>query len=321
MIELIAAGTDTTSVKENGMSEFPIRNVDRNQAQSVETVGSKPKFWFRDGKRRLLFKADDRGTGEDWAEMVVCELCRLIGLPHVEYELACEVDGQRYIRPGVVCENMSPSPAELVLGNELLLAIDPQYPVQQRFKVRQHSIDAVSETVVKLEPPAGTWMPNVPVEVKSALEVFAGYVMLDAWVANQDRHHENWGAIRDNESMRLAPTFDHGAALARNLLDSEREERLTTKDTNRAVSAFVLKGRSAFYGSADQARSLELKAAFLAFAERVPSAANAWIERLRRVDSNSVWGILERVPNSRMSVICKQFTMELLQTNQKRLLE
>ena len=118
------------------MTEFPIRNVDRNQAESVETVGSKPKFWFRDGERRLLFKADDRGTGEDWAEMIVCELCRLIGLPHVEYELATEVDGEQSIRPGVVCENMSPPPAELVLGNELLLAIDPQYPTAQRFKVR-----------------------------------------------------------------------------------------------------------------------------------------------------------------------------------------
>lgn len=303
------------------MSEFPIRRVDRNQAQSVETVGSKPKFWFRDGKRRLLFKADDRGTGEDWAEMIACQLCRLIGLPHVEYELASEVNGPEYIRPGVVCENMSPAPAELVLGNELLLAIDPQYPVKQRFKVRQHTVEAVCDTVVKLEPPAVTWMSNVPANVKSALDVFVGYVILDAWVANQDRHHENWGAIRDSESLRLAPTFDHGAALARNLLDSEREERLATKDKNRSVAAFVLKGRSAFYGTADQARSLELKAAFLAFAERVPLAANAWLERLRVVDSDSVWGVLEQVPAPRMSNICKQFTMELLQANKGRLLD
>ena len=25
--------------------------------------------------------------------------------------------------------------------------------------------------------------------------------MLDAWIANQDRHHENWGAIWDGNSV------------------------------------------------------------------------------------------------------------------------
>lgn len=65
------------------MSAFSIRRVDRIRAQAVEMLGSKPKFWFSDGDRRLLFKADDRGTGEDWAEVVACRLCELLGLPHV----------------------------------------------------------------------------------------------------------------------------------------------------------------------------------------------------------------------------------------------
>lgn len=303
------------------MSEFSIRKVDRNEAQSVETVGSKPKFWFRDGSRRMLFKADDRGTGEDWAEVIVCQLCRLIGLPHVEYELASEFNGHDYIRPGVVCENMSPAPAELVLGNELLLAIAPEYPVQQRFRVRQHTVEAVYDTIAKLEPPAEAWTSYVPADVKSAPDVFAGYVMLDAWVANQDRHHENWGAIRDGESLRLAPTFDHGAALARNLLDTERKERLETKDKNRSVAAFVLKGRSAFYSPVNQARSLELRTAFLAFAQRVPAAASAWLTRLDEVNMESVEDTLKQVPTHRMSDLCKKFTMMMLQENKKRLTE
>lgn len=306
---------------ESRMPEFEVRKVDRSYAQSVETVGSKPKFWFRNGKRRYLFKADDRGTGEDWAEKIVCELCELIGLPHVEYELASEVEGERYIRPGVVCENMSPSPAELVLGNDLMLAIDPEYPVQQRFKVRQHSVQNVRETVLNLEPPDPIWMSRVPVDVKSAMDVFVGYIMLDAWVANQDRHHENWGAIRDTNTTRLAPTFDHGAALARNLLDSERQERLSTSDGNRTVAAFVRKGRSAFYGSHDQKRSLELGEAFLAFARCAPVAAAAWLDRLRAVGSESVQTIVDRIPGVRMSEICRLFTLELLRTNQKRLLD
>ena len=89
-------------------------------------------------------------------------------------------------------------------------------------------------------------MADVPAGIESALDYFVGYVMLDAWIANPDRHHENWAAIWDGSAMRLAPTFDHGAALARNLLDSEREERLTIKYSNRTVESFARKGRSAF---------------------------------------------------------------------------
>jgi hypothetical protein len=54
----------------------------------------------------LLFKAEDRGTGEDWAEVVACHLCGLLGLPHIEYKMAAEYDGEHYLRPGVVRENM-----------------------------------------------------------------------------------------------------------------------------------------------------------------------------------------------------------------------
>jgi hypothetical protein len=305
----------------NPMTEFPIRQVDRSLSQLVEPLGSKPKFWFSDGNRRLLFKAEDRGTGEDWAEVVACHLCGLLGLPHVEYELAAEYDGPQYIRPGVVCENIARKPNVLVLGNELLLAVDPQYPQAQRFKVRQHAVEAVRDIVAQLSLPPNHWMAYIPVCMQSALDVFVGYVMLDAWIANQDRHHENWGALRDDSTSRLAPTFDHGAALARNLRDDEREERLTTGDRNRTVAAFASKGRSAFYGSPASDKPLELREAFRAFAARAPRAGLAWLNRLRTVNRDGIRSILDRVPAARMSETCKRFTLELLLTNQGRLLE
>ncbi len=304
------------------MDALPVRRVDRSQAQAVEPLGSKPKFWFREGAQRLLLKAEARGTGEDWAEVVACHLCGLLGLPHVEYELAEEYDGGQFVRPGVVCANMAPPPLALVLGNQLLLALDPQYPQQQRFKVRQHTVEAVSEVVRGLRPPGREWCDHAPDPVGPALDFFAGYVMLDAWIANQDRHHENWGALWDGKDrLHLAPTFDHGAALARNLLDAERHERLTTRDRNRTVAAFASRGRSAFYRSATDQHPLLLREAFRAFADQVPTAAQAWLARLRAVNRDAVRGILERVPGERMSDTCKQFTIELLMANQDRLLE
>lgn len=163
-------------------------------------------------------------------------------------------------------------------------------------------------------------MAGVPVGITSALDVFVGYVMLDAWIANQDRHHENWGALIDQNEMRLAPTFDHGAALARNLLDQEREMRLTTKDRNQAVDAFTERGRSAFYGFITDKKALGLVEAFRAFAERAQTAGHAWLARLSAVELEAMQAILDRVPAARMSDTTKQFTLELLVTNQRRLL-
>jgi len=290
-------------------------------------LGSKPKFWFREGERRLLFKADDRGTGEDWAEVIARHLCALLGVPHVEYELAQEFDAGVAVRPGVICENMAASGVYLALGNEMLLSLDPQYPTQQRFKVRQHTVEAVASIMSALEPPTPDWATNIPAGVESALDVFVGYAMLDAWIANQDRHHENWGALLPLHQQRsvlqlfLAPTFDHGAGLARNLTDREREERLSTNDRNRTVVAFAERGRSAFYATGADTRSMGTLEAFMAFGDRSPAAKQAWLERLLAVNPEDVSSILESAPQERMSPVCKEFTLALLNENRRRLLE
>ena len=276
---------------------FPIHRVDRQRAQQVEPLGSKPKFWFRDGERRLLFKAEDRGTGEDWAEVVACHLCRLLGLPHVEYELASEYQGEQYLRPGVICENMAPPPRELVLGNQILMELSPGYPGAQRFKVKQHTVEAVCYALTGLDCPAGKWLPGLPDGIGTALDVFVGYVMLDAWIANQDRHHENWGAIWDATGegvFSLAPSFDHGAALARNLLDTERRDRLVTRDKNRSIPVFALKARSAFFDSPEDSKPLLLFDAFQHFVIRGPMAAKIWLDRLRAVTRDDVLGAVKQ---------------------------
>lgn len=301
------------------MSTFPIRRVDRNRAEASEALGSKPKFWFSDSGHRLLFKADDRGTGEDWAEVVASSLCELLGLPHVEYELAVEIADGRELLPGVVCETMAAAPFSLALGNELLLEFDPNYPQSQRFHVRQHTVDAVVHVLDRLELPPAVWTTKLPAKIDSAMDIFVGYVMLDAWIANQDRHHENWGALVADR-IHLAPTFDHGAGMARNLTDEERRERLTTKDQNRSVSSFVRKARSAFYRLKSDTQPLGTHAAFAAFAKITKNAGPAWLERISAVTPEEIERILIQVPQTRMSPVCREFTTAVLLENQHCLL-
>ena len=301
------------------MTFFPIKRVDRESAIATEYLGSKPKFWFRDGDRQLLFKAEVRGTGEDWAEVVASELCDRLGLPHVQYSLASEFSEGAYQNPGTVCENLAPSPLVLFLGNDLLLAEDAAYPKQQRFKVQQHCRLAVSDAIWVFAPPAG--YQSMPKRCQSAGGAFIGYLMLDAWIANTDRHHENWGVVWDGQTGCLAPTFDHGAAFGHSLLDVERSERLRTRDRNRTVESFARRGSSALYLSSDTAKPMGLLEAFKAFGELEARAADAWLEILAGIDVDNVSEILDRIPDDRISTVGREFTQQLLKTNQRRLLE
>lgn len=299
---------------------FPVVRIRSSQAEAVEYLGTKAKFWYRDGERQMLFKAEERGTGEDWAEKLACELCALLGLPHVHYEMAYDLDQQR---PGVVCASFTPPPLALAHGNQLLLALDPAYPAgaQNHYRSRAHTVDAVFEVIEQLRPPDPRWCAHLPPRIETAVGVFAGYLLLDAWIANQDRHHENWGAVWDGERLALAPSFDHGAALARNLSDDERHERLTSRDEGRRVARFAARARSALYDAATAARPLGTLAAWQAFAARTPDAGAIWHDRLAAVEQAAVEAVVDQVPPDRMSAVCRSFTLQLLAENRRRLLQ
>jgi hypothetical protein len=297
---------------------YPIQQIDA-QAESLEELGTKRKFWYTSNGQRFLFKAEERGTGEDWAEKVVCELARRLGLPHVEYELAYFPAAN--LR-GVICPNMAPSPRSLVMGNQLLGVLDQDYPkqIRKKFGVSKYTVEAVSSLLRLLLPPDNALMGNAPAGVESALGVFTGYMMLDTLVANQDRHHQNWGAILSDNTVRLAPTFDHGSSLARNLSDDEREDRLTTTNEKRAVRYFVGRALSEFY-PIEAGKTLPVLEVFCRFAALVPTEARAWLGRLDELSAAQMDEILAQVPSERMSPLTRRFTLELLTLNKTRLLQ
>ena len=300
---------------------YPIIEVDRDLAYDVEQLGTKRKFWFRKSEAesvRWLFKAEERSTGEDWAEKIACELCELLGIPHVYYDLATETASGT---PGVVCPNIVAPPLVLVLGNQLLFERDASYPAadEKKYGVRHHSIDLVVEALRKLELPPSEYCKSLPSGIDSALGVFVGFAMLDALIANQDRHHQNWGALRSNITM-LAPTFDHGAALARNEPEHKRSLRLSGPDPNYNIQNFAKKANSSFYRSQDSKRPLGTLDAFREFAKSSPKNAEIWLERLKLLARDDFEAIIVKIPASRMSTITREFTIQLLEVNQNFLI-
>jgi hypothetical protein len=291
--------------------------VPDHAAEAIEQLGTKPKFWFRsDDGGDYLFKETRAHTGEDWSEKVASELCGLLGLPHVEYDLAVW-KGKR----GVVSRTCVPVGGQLIHGNELLAKMVSEYPKTQFFHVRQYTLRrvlAIFRRDTQIQVPLD-W--DVFAGVETALDVFVGYLMFDAWIANQDRHHENWGLVVSPESTRhLAPSYDHASSLGRNETDTTRVDRLTTRDQRRSMERYVARARSAFFASPSSTRPMSTYEAFQEAGRMRPGAARAWLARLRNVSPQDVQRLFDQVPPDRITPVAMAFALKMLELNQQRLL-
>ena len=86
-------------------------------------------------------------------------------------------------------ENREP----LVHGNEILEFLDPAYPRQQQYRAAEHTVGAVMSALERLRVGLPLTPVPLPSGVNDAFDVFLGYLLLDAWIGNTDRQHENWG--------------------------------------------------------------------------------------------------------------------------------
>ena len=281
-----------------------------------EPMGTKFKFWFDD--YHLLFKVGRENTGDNWAEKVASELCELIGLPHAKYELAV-CGGKR----GVVTPNFVPNGAQLIHGGEILANIIPGYQKAQYYGQRKHTLGLVMKIIgsKEIEVPIG-WS-NLD-GINTAIDVFIGYLMLDAWIANQDRHHENWALILKpvdgtRSAYHLAPSYDHASSFGSNELDVNKKSRLTTRDIGRSMEKYVERARSAFYLMFDDSKPSSTFDVFHKAASKKPEAARLWIKQMEKVSPLDTRSILERIPKTEISDVTIDFTQRILELNRERL--
>lgn len=293
-------------------NQFPIFEVPADAAEAEEAMGTKFKFWFQHPELgNSLFKQARSNTGEDWAEKIAAELAQLLGLPHARYELATWNE-----RPGTISPAMVPENASLIHGNDILAGLVSSYPRSQGYNVSEHTLDivlqAISDPVVNLPL---DWIP--PDGITTAIDTFVGYLLLDAWIGNGDRHHENWGFITTiNQAVHLSPTYDHASSLGRELLDAKRQERIH----NNSVVAYANRARSAFYAQPGDRKSLLTIEVFSQVAQQYPNVALVWLEQLARITSEDIQELLTRIPSARISPVAIEFAHQVLDINQSRLL-
>lgn len=319
---------ESESAEQSDLDVFPVWDISQLDPIQTEPMGTKEKYWFPrteecwywDGLgndyREYIFKAGREGMGENWAEKVSAELCMLLGLPHAQYDLAVYKD-----KRGVISPTFVPKGAYLQHGNEILATYIVGYEKLKRYNQTQHSVDAVFKILDddNIHLPLG-WQYTG--EISSASDIFTGYLMLDAWIANTDRHHENWGLIHipETKEVYLAPTFDHASSLGRNISDDERWERLTTRDIGRSMPLYVSRARSAFYPSQNARKPLLTLETFQQAVGKRSEAARYWLNRLAAVETYDIESVILKVPSDEMSETAKEFTWTVLNLNKERLL-
>ncbi|MFJ5358977.1 hypothetical protein [Pectobacterium sp. CHL-2024] len=290
----------------------------------LEQLGTKEKFWFFDAqntKTPRLFKYSRANTGEHWSEKCAAEFCRLLNIPHASYDLA-ECNG----RFGVVTQNMIPSGFRMVMGNEVLHSSTSGYPKpllpdEKPVRVREHTVTRVLGLLDK----ESIKVPITDINLNSlnAADVFCGYLMLDALISNQDRHHENWAIMLSNETSErfLCPTYDHAASLGREMLDEERDERLKTKDINRQIPCFVSKARSQLFKVKTDRKALLTLEAFQQAVEGRDAARSHWLGKLSALSEESIAEVFDQVPASCITDCTRKFATLMVIENRRRLLQ
>jgi hypothetical protein len=284
------------------MTNYQIVSIPSTARGDIEPLGSKEKFWVTLAGQHWLFKEARANTGEDWAEKVAAEVAKLAGIDAAEVELA-EFSG----RLGCVCRSFVDleKGEGLVHGNEILGRLVTSYEPEKRFKQSDHTLDNIVRAIQSV---------FTGKSADGALARLARYVVLDALIANTDRHHENWGlklgfdAAKNTYLKSVAPSFDHASSLGRELLDVKRSELLANNEIARYVSA----GRGGIFDASTDKRGANPLELARVGAARYPDHFRGALTQLKNLEKTRIRFIIDNLPEQRASAIAKDFAYAVI---------
>lgn len=304
------------SLRRVSASLFEVWEVSSWEVYSDETEGQEEKWWLIDPvtSRRWLFKPpvvkNGVQQGEDWAERVSTELAHALGVPCARVELGVR-DGRR----GSMSLDLQPPGWDLQSGKLLMAAADPNYESQIKGRAG-HSLERIAAALADCDPPPD---PAIPGDF-GAFDVFAGYMVLDAWIANRDRHDDNWAILLpppdSADRLRLADSYDQSSSLGYNVRETECTARLGRPG---GVEQWARKGTAhRFEHDLAIGPPTLVEHAMAALRLCRPLVRRFWLDTLEAVSNDDAAAVLERVPE--LSVPRSTFAYELLKLNRERLI-
>jgi hypothetical protein len=212
-------------------------------------------------------------------------------------------DGER-VR-GSISRDIRPDGWVLSAGASRLEEFDDSFDTET---CQGHSVEAIHAALEGLGGP-----PETPYESWPAFDVFAGYLMLDAWIVNTDRHPANWALVQAPGGLtRLAHSFDHGGGLG-----SGYGEPLHERVLAEGVDAWCRRGKAARFPDSGPTTLVEL--ALQAPVAARPMARGHWMTQMSQVSAQACNDIVKAVPD--LSGATRRFVAEVLAVNRRRLID
>lgn len=165
-------------------------NISLNSPDNTSDGCLKKRWKIINGKRCLLKGGSSPFEQQPFNEVIASLIMDKLGIDHVDYKL--EFDGEK---PYSICEDFITKETELVSAWKIL----QEYPKPNHLSVYQHYINCCEA-----------------LGIKDIVDKINQMIVLDFIIANEDRHLNNFGLVRNADTLEwigVAPIFDSGSAL------------------------------------------------------------------------------------------------------------
>ena len=163
------------------------------------TDGMLKKAWIIENGTRYLLKSGYKNEIlQPFNEVLASEICKRLGFNHVEYKLDTYKDIVVSKCPCFITKD-----TELITCNQI-----------KKDMIRHDNVEDYEEYIKKLEKH----------NIENAREKIENMFILDFIIMNEDRHLNNFGIIRDVNTLEwldVAPIFDNGQSLNIEYYDEE----------------------------------------------------------------------------------------------------
>ena len=176
---------------------FTITNEEALKTPNNTTDGMLKKTWIIENGKRFLLKGGYKNEIlQPFNEVLASEICERLGFSHVSYSI--DIIKDRIVSK---CECLTTKDTEII----------PAYQIIYGNKKNKNILDY--ENYI-----------NILVEngIKNAREKLENMYVLDFIIMNEDRHLNNFGIIRDVNTLEwldICPIFDNGQSLNINFYD------------------------------------------------------------------------------------------------------
>lgn len=150
----------------------------------------KKKWTIIDGRRCLLKCGSGAFRQEPYNEVIAASIMRRLQIPHVEYSVTIQKD-----KPYSVCEDFIAADTELISAQHLM----ESRKKPNRLTKYQHFVECCES-----------------VGLQGVNDFLDRLLTVDFLIANEDRHFNNFGVIRNAETLEyigMAPIYDNGTSL------------------------------------------------------------------------------------------------------------